>query len=649
MPFVAIKPVRLSNRLFAFAWVFILLLAAGLRLYRLDLIDIRYDEALAPLQALNITRGEWLGLAPYSGSVINHPPLYLYLLALPYLFTRNLFFIAAFRVLLDVAAVGLCWWLCQRYWNRRVANIASLLFAVAPWAIQSSRKLSIEALALCSLILVWGLLKVAQDRNPNGWVLTGLGAALCIGVHLSSLPLLLLVLIVVWVHRETLRLRPILLGVLPLLVLLGAYLWHDSINNFENVRGLLKPAATLRLFTLDGLLKALWMSGGAHLSDLTGQDFPLWQAQPAQWLAWIDDAQIILFLLISIATLIWLLRAGLRHPLWIVWLWWWIPVLSQSYVSQAVQLHYFTLSYPALFILVAVWLDRLLVGNVRWGRMVYPAFAMLLLWQGYSTLRFTSFVDEHWTNGGYGNRLRDMWAAKGKATAALAPNQDLIAVINGFPTPWNEQAVLLRIVLADVPHRFLNSESDGFVMQAERTQYLFAPETQAMQQCITTLFAKEAITQTLVPSRANGDGYTHIDLMPTTFTGDFITQPNPVWANHLELQRYRAQVTGDHAHIDFILRVQEMPAPNADVHWTIRLLQDDQQIAQRDIAGVHPDSWRAGDLLYITLDVPLDANAHPNALRIGSYTYPDVHAILVSIPGQPADDGVRLAMPSPQP
>jgi len=293
---------------------------------------------------------------------------------------------------------------------------------------------------------------------------------------------------------------------------------------------------------------------------------------------------------------------------------------------------------------VAVWLDRILVSNPRWGRVAYPALVGLLLWQGYSTLRFATFIDEHWTDGGYGNRLRDVWAAKANAVTALAPNQDLIAVIKGFPTPWNEQAVLLRIVLADVPHRFLNSESDGFVMQPERTQYLFAPETQAMQQRIAASFVKEAIITEPVQSRANGDGYTHIELKQANFTGDYITQPNPVWANHLELQRYRAQIVGDHTHIDLILRVQETPSPNPDVHWTVRLLQGDQQVAQRDIAGVHPDSWRAGDLLYIALDVPLEANAHPDALRIGSYTYPDVHAILVSIPGQPANDGVRLEL-----
>ena len=41
------------------SWLILLIitaLSAFLRLHRLDLIDIRYDEALAPLQALNITQ-----------------------------------------------------------------------------------------------------------------------------------------------------------------------------------------------------------------------------------------------------------------------------------------------------------------------------------------------------------------------------------------------------------------------------------------------------------------------------------------------------------------------------------------------------------------------------------------------------------------
>jgi len=57
----------------------VIALAAALRLYRLDLVDLRFDEATALRQAMQIAGGGWLPVAPFSGSVANHPPTYLYL------------------------------------------------------------------------------------------------------------------------------------------------------------------------------------------------------------------------------------------------------------------------------------------------------------------------------------------------------------------------------------------------------------------------------------------------------------------------------------------------------------------------------------------------------------------------------------------
>jgi hypothetical protein len=128
----------------------VLILATALRLYRLDLLDLRFDEATALRQAMQIARGEWLPVAPFSGSVANHPPTYLYIMALPYLFTRDFLTVAAYRVLLDVVAIALCWGLCRRFFGSSlgVALIACLLFATAPWAIQFARRTWLAALPL---------------------------------------------------------------------------------------------------------------------------------------------------------------------------------------------------------------------------------------------------------------------------------------------------------------------------------------------------------------------------------------------------------------------------------------------------------------------------------------------------------------------
>ena len=623
-------------------------LSAFLRLHRLDLIDIRYDEALAPLQALNITQGEWLAVAPFSGSLINHPPLFLYILAVPYIFTHNLILVTAYRALLDVMAVLLCWLVCRRYFGLRVAHLAALLYAVAPWAIQSARKLSIEALPLCSLLLVWGLLRVAHDHNAHAWAMVGLGLALCIGVHLSAVSLVIVVLVVALIHRDTLQVKPVLIGLLPLIILTAIYILYDVNTGLANFTALLSTPSVSRFWTADGLLRALWMSGGAHLSDLTGSAFPLWAAQPASALAWIDSLQMGVLMLASAFVLLDLRRSasGIRSPILIVLLWWWVPILGQVYVSQPVQMHYFTLSYPAPFILMALFANHLIRTRAQWRWGVAPVLTLVVLWQGFTTLRFAQFIGQHDTSGGYGRRLSDVWEARTKALAQLEPDQALIAVIKGFPTPWNEQAVVLRVVLADVPHRFLNSESDGVVVRAGTPSiFLFAADAAPMQSLVSEALSAETVYETDATVRSEDRRYTVVRADPfDTDTGShFAVDIHPVWANQLQLHAYRVTTSAQVMRIEAVFNVLQAPPPGADYHWTFRLLAGDQQIAQQDIAGVHPSSWRVGDRVYLTLTLPLPAGGQsPTNLRVGSYTYPDIKSVMVAIPGQPPTDSVVL-------
>ena len=259
-------------------------------------------------------------------------------------------------------------------------------------------------------------------------------------------------------------------------------------------------------------------------------------------------------------------------------------------------------------------------------------------------------IDHHFTEGGYGTRLRDIWAACTAAIAQLSVGQDVIAVIKGFPTPWHEQAVVLRLILVDVPHRFLNSEDDGFVFQASQTHYIYAPDSgldlPKLQAALVDTPTVLAIN--LFATKADGTGYAHVWLKQPVGSQGFVRQPNPVWASRVELVQYRVQPQPTSAHIDIVLQVLEKPKPGVDYHWTFRLFGEERQIAARDIAGVHPASWQADDLIYLALDVPLADAVSPTRLRIGSYTYPEIKNVLVSIPGQPVTEGVSLPISMPR-
>ncbi len=293
------RPVGSGARAEKLALAGILLLAAALRLFRLDLIDVRFDEASGLQNALTIAGGTLLKVASFSGSLAVHPPVYAYTMALPYLFTRDFVIVAAFRVLLDVLAIAGLWLLCSRTLNSRVALLSVLMFAVAPWAVQFARKTWLAPLPIYQVLLMWGLLEVAQLRRARGWAITGLGLSLSIGTHLSAIYLLPVTLIALWIGRRTFKPFPALLGLLPLLGLVALYLSHDAPGGFANVRALLGAAgfgapAPSAGFSLQSLRFALWITGGAHLSDLTSGAFSVWQAQLPAWLNGVDTLQIAL-------------------------------------------------------------------------------------------------------------------------------------------------------------------------------------------------------------------------------------------------------------------------------------------------------------------------------------------------------------------
>ena len=648
----------------AIAFTALLILAAALRFYRLDLIDFRFDQAYALQYAQDIARGYLWGVQPH-GSVGGHPAAYLYVMALPYLFTKNFIVIAAYRIGLDVVAVALCGLIGFRYFNRRVGLLAALLFAVAPWAIQFARNFWPVPQPLFSCIALIGLIEIVQRKNPWGWALAGIGVALTAGAHLGGLYALPVALIAYGLGRKSFKLGPALIGLVPGLLVVGAFLLHDANNtvngqNFVNLRAYTSAVGSGAAFNLNPAEFAAWFSGGMHLADLTGGAFNLWQAQVLPF-GWIDTLQVLLLVasiigvavhLVPRAMTLWQGDETSNHAraLLLIWLWLVIPVLLELRSSRPVMMQYMPVLLPAPFLLVAVsadWVWRKLNAAQHTIKRVTSfalaaCFVLIAGWQVYTTLHFTAFIDQNDTPNGYGLPVRGALAARAAAIEQLPAGEDVIVVIQGFPTPWNEQAAILRSVMADVPYRFLNSESDGFVMRPGITRYLFAPGAEPLLQRLLDAAPSNTVAVQSFQSKADGTRYTVATLGQPIAAPDFQGEPNAVWANRVELVSHRITRSSTALSIETILRVLDPPAEGADFHWFNRIFYGEQQIGQFDGAGVHPSSWRAGDLIYLHFDVPLADPSTVSQVRIGSYTYPDLKPVMVSIPGQPAEDGVTL-------
>ena len=643
------------------AFALVVALAAALRLHRLDLIDVRFDEASAPQLAMGIARGDWLPVAPFSGSVANHPPTYLYLLALPYLFTRNFMTIAAYRALLDVAAIAACWWLCRRFFEAahfahaipRIAFIACLLFAVAPWAIQFARRTWLAPVPLFQVVLLFGLLEAVVRRNPWGWAVAGWGLALSAGAHLAAIYLIPVVLVALIVGRATLRLLPCLVGLLPLLILVGSYLAFDAGQSFRNVRALLGAAGSTANWSADAVRFALWASGSAHLSDLTGGAYPAWRAQAWEAFGWIDALP--MALLASSAGLL-VIRLA-RQPLWraapgivVLLAWLALPVALQLRPSRPLQMHYFVTLYPAPFIVMALGLDVVATAlrtsatrsTAAWASACLVA--LVVSWQVLTTFRFTEFIQRHDTSrGGYGPPVRSALDAASLARDAIRAGlaRDVIVVTMGGDPRINGPATVMDVLLADLPHRFADAGA-GLILREDAAQYIITPDAQAALDLLLRHADAGAVVRRVPLQVGRQEAYTYVRV---NFARLLAVRPWPAqWENGVGLLGYRAG-QGNPLLMDYYLRVFREAEPGMDYHWFNHLYHGDQRFAALDGGGIHPANWRSGDVLLhrFAISLPDDAPARPYRLRMGAYRYPQVQNIMVlDAQGRPTTDHVTL-------
>ena len=607
----------------------ILVLAAFLRLYQLDLVDVRFDEASIPQAALAVSRGQWLAVVPFSGSVLNHPALFLYVLAVPYLFTQDFLAVVAFRVVLDVAAIGLTWAMCRRYFNIRIAHWAGLFFAVAPWAVQTARKTSGEALPLFSVILLWGLLEICVAKRPMGWVGVGLGVALGVGTHLSAAFLLPVVLVCAVVCHRTLQWRPVLMGLVPCLMLVAVYIGHDATVGFVNLKAVaaaLWPGVSLPIpapqWTTQAIQLALWLSGGAHLSDLTGNAFNLWQMQLPQAWAWIDWGQIVVLLLGL--TLCGLKLARTRQPVYLLLLAWFVlPVVLQLRHARPLQLHYFLPLYPVPFVLMALAanealemlaaqrVSKLLVGSV---------LGIILGWQVFTTVRFYDFVSRYDTSlGGYGLPIRNSLAI---VQTTHAPNT--IVVTPGGDPLVNEMATVFDVLLAGQPHRFANA-NEGLILCEQPARYIFTPGTDEAYARLLR-YAQVTLTQTMPLRAGSSQHYIVVETQGVNLAQMQFSPAQP-WQNGAQLLGFQTQTPiQTQLIVETLIKVWRSAPAGDDYHWYHHLYRANEKIGQVDIGGVAARNWRAGDILLHWVSLPLPSEllgeAQGLGVRVGSYTYP---------------------------
>ena len=171
-----------ADRARSVALAAVLLVAAAVRLFRLDALSFWLDETATLTYAHGTIVDIW--------GLDTHPPLYYSLIAGWRQLGESDYLLRLSSVLFSLGSVGAIFFCGEALGGRWTALLAGALLALSPFSIQYAQELRMYALLECVVALsLLGLLRLLRDPAAavgplrNAWLLYALGAVLALYTH----------------------------------------------------------------------------------------------------------------------------------------------------------------------------------------------------------------------------------------------------------------------------------------------------------------------------------------------------------------------------------------------------------------------------------------------------------------------------------
>ena len=381
-------------RAHAFTWAAagIVVLAAVLRIWRLDMAEFKGDELQVTRLAFALAQhGQWPERGILSSLGTFNSPLFVYFEALPALVWASPLALTAFVAALNVAAVALAIAFARRYFGPVAALVAGVLFATAPWAVVYSRKIwEQDLLPPFVLLFFLGLFLAVVDRKPRALLLCGVAAGVTVQLHPSAivLPIIALVALLLWPSRFPWR-SVASAGALAALVMLP-YLFTEWQHRFSDWQYAFAGSGHLRLGPFLGISVGVinwaqaasgWQVISMFRSSGTAQHDPA-SVTIATWLAGSLLAAATIHLVVHCRRL-WMRRVLRQAPgaqaTVLLALWLLLPPLLLGLSGLLTFPHYFIVSFPAPFLAIGLLVDTIGSGGRRWRTAALALVAVLAL------------------------------------------------------------------------------------------------------------------------------------------------------------------------------------------------------------------------------------------------------------------------------
>lgn len=649
-------------------WLALALVAAAcLRFAHLQYSEIGPDQSILYLIAMRFVNGGPPPLAANKSSAgIMNPPLIEYLLALPLLLRTTVASPIFFQAALSWSGVALLAWGSGRLFGWRVAALATLLFAVNPWAVHYSRFIwNPNPIPFFATALLLALLAMLASPPGTGsaraawWLALALPCLAAITqLHLSGLALLPavgLILLLAWRRWRgsgwRVWLAPLLVGTalafllyLPFIQFERAVGFGDiqaAVNALVGGRSAITGAVPQAETNTASLALALELAGGAAVWGAQS----VWAAALPPGFAlttlaqWLFIASLLWGALVVVRSL-WRRQPPSRRQLaaGALLLWTLLPVLFYLRHTVYLQNYYFLYLLPAPFLLIALclddvwqkaaalpaWAQKTVTGGGILLVMIIAAWQFLIYQTGLRLFQ-SGQIGPPQTAGTVAETIR---VAAG--LLAQYPDCDLL-ILAGGGSVESSPLGLIEAFVYPRQARLLET-GRGFILPAGCALYLAANADPLAQSYLDS----QAQPLTLPVNTDNAIWrYYYMPAAPGS-----AAPPLAVWQNGLEL--LNTDVTGDarpggQMMLRLTWRVTETPPPDTRYHFFNHFLNaggtlPPQLWAQDDAPAVQTQYWRRGDQLatQFHLALPADLPTGLYEIRTGLYTWPDLAQVPLS-------------------
>ncbi|RYD77920.1 MAG: hypothetical protein EOP53_12130 [Sphingobacteriales bacterium] len=386
----------------------IILLAVFLRFYHLQYMEFKDDEAKNAYKALNLAQQGNISLTSGQSSTgIQEPPIFTYLLAIPFIFTSNPVFATGFIALLNVLGILLCFFLIRNYFSIQQAFFTIALYAVNSWQILFSRKIWTQNLLAPFIILFVFLLFEGIYRNKKNYLVYALFVlGILLQLHLAAayfLPLTIIFLIIKWKYIAW---KQLLLGILAFTFTFIPYIIYEVSHDFPDVKIALQVMEQSSIFHADAFtlflqlftIQGFEFSFGDDISALLAKTF------------YIAEMDYFAMILLFAAAIFALLKFRGKFMFFGLWLILGLLYMATNKVS-GIAIHYLHSFLPLVFILVGLFLGKLYNFSSIAGKvLVFLTSLFIFVYHLAFSFSMLNFIKEReCINGDYGipyqNRL----------------------------------------------------------------------------------------------------------------------------------------------------------------------------------------------------------------------------------------------------